>query len=52
MDEGNRDAFMTGGRTDVSLCGLFAVRAVYVTGDGSFRCCFQQRESQNLYSSG
>ena len=40
------------GRTDVSLCGLFAVQAVYVTGDGSFRCCFQQRESQNLYSSG
>ena len=31
---------------------LFAVQAVYVTGDGSFRCCFQQRESQNLYSSG
>ena len=30
----------------------FAVQAVYVTGDGSFRCCFQQRESQNLYSSG
>ena len=52
MDEGDRDAFMPGGRTDVSLCSLFAVQAVYVTGDGSFRCCFQQRESQNLYSSG
>ena len=36
----DRDAFMPGGRTDVSLCSLFAVQAVYVTGDGSFRCCF------------
>lgn len=35
------------------LCAAFLLYKLFMSqAMGSFRCCFQQRESQNLYSSG